>query len=57
MKFERAGGTISNLYAVLAARYRKYPRVKSEGLQSLPGPLVMFTSEHVREISFEIQSK
>ncbi|XP_032790966.2 glutamate decarboxylase isoform X2 [Daphnia magna] len=40
------GGTVSNLYAVLAARYRKYPRVKSEGLQSLPGPLVMFTSEH-----------
>jgi len=44
------GGTIANLYAVLAARYRKYPRVKSEGLQSLPGPLAMFTSEHVRTL-------
>ena len=50
-EFERAGGTISNLYAVLAARHRKYPRVKSEGLQSLPGPLVMFTSEHVKKFN------
>ena len=35
------------MYAVLAARYQKFPRVKIEGLQSLPGPLVMFTSAHV----------
>jgi Pyridoxal-dependent decarboxylase conserved domain len=47
MRVRVSGGTVSNLYAVLAARYQKFPRVKIEGLQSLPGPLVMFTSAHV----------
>lgn len=40
------GGAISNLYAVLAARYKRFPKMKEEGMKSYP-KLVMFTSEHV----------
>ncbi|KAH9632546.1 hypothetical protein HF086_012353 [Spodoptera exigua] len=39
------GGSISNLYAFLAARHRKFPQYKEKGLSSIPGQLVMFTSD------------
>lgn len=40
------GGAISNLYAVIVARQKKFPEVKTKGLKALP-QLVLFTSEHV----------
>ncbi|XP_039892906.1 glutamate decarboxylase 1 isoform X1 [Simochromis diagramma] len=39
------GGTISNLYSILLARYHFYPEVKTRGMGALPR-LAMFTSEH-----------
>lgn len=39
------GGSISNLYAFLAARHRLFPNYKEHGAKCLPGELVMFTSE------------
>ncbi|KAH9398284.1 glutamate decarboxylase gad1 [Tyrophagus putrescentiae] len=39
------GGAISNLYAVIVARQRKFPECKTKGLKALP-QLVLFTSEH-----------
>jgi glutamate decarboxylase len=39
------GGAISNLYGVLLARFKMFPEVKNKGLASLPGTLVMFTSD------------
>ncbi|CAD5124437.1 DgyrCDS12720 [Dimorphilus gyrociliatus] len=39
------GGAISNLYAVLAARYRICPEIKEHGMEVSP-KLVMFTSEY-----------
>lgn len=39
------GGSISNLYAFLAARHRMFPDYKEHGAKSLPGELVMFTSD------------
>lgn len=41
-----SGGTISNLYSILLARYHYFPQVKTEGMQALPR-LAMFTSAHV----------
>ncbi|KAG2458557.1 DCE1 decarboxylase, partial [Polypterus senegalus] len=41
----KTGGTISNLYSVLIARYKRFPEVKTKGMASLP-TLVLFTSEH-----------
>lgn len=41
------GGTISNLYGVLAARYKAFPESKLKGLEIAPKPLVMFVSKHV----------
>eukprot|EP00128_Syssomonas_multiformis_P006860 Colp12_sorted_trinity150504_noHs@8985 len=38
------GGSISNLYAIMAARYQRFPSVKTEGLWGLPR-MVMFVSE------------
>ncbi|GBP78756.1 Glutamate decarboxylase [Eumeta japonica] len=43
------GGSISNLYAFLAARHHKFPQYKEKGLTSIPGHLVMFTSDQVSE--------
>lgn len=40
------GGTISNLYSILLARYHFYPEVKTKGMGVLP-QLALFTSEHV----------
>ncbi|XP_075067411.1 glutamate decarboxylase 1-like [Mixophyes fleayi] len=45
------GGTISNIYSVLAARYKFYPFVKTKGMAALPN-IVLFTSEH-SHYSFE----
>ncbi|XP_059062652.1 glutamate decarboxylase [Achroia grisella] len=39
------GGSVSNLYAFLAARHHKFPQYKEKGLTSIPGHLVMFTSD------------
>lgn len=39
------GGTISNLYSLLVARYKKFPDVKSKRMSAIPGQLVVFTSE------------
>lgn len=41
------GGSISNLYAALAARHKMFPEYKEKGLRALPGELCMFTSSHV----------
>lgn len=38
------GGSISNMYGIVLARYSRYPRVKSVGVASLPR-LALFTSE------------
>ncbi|KAF2893120.1 hypothetical protein ILUMI_13053, partial [Ignelater luminosus] len=39
------GGSISNLYAFLAARHKMFPQYKEKGINALPGQLVMFTSD------------
>ncbi|XP_067004135.1 glutamate decarboxylase [Anabrus simplex] len=39
------GGSISNLYAFLAARHKMFPDYKSRGLHSIRGQLVMYTSD------------
>nr|DBA24639.1 TPA: hypothetical protein GDO54_012266 [Pyxicephalus adspersus] len=45
------GGTISNLYSVLVARYKFFPTVKTKGMAALPR-IVLFTSEN-SHYSFE----
>ncbi|XP_043597043.1 glutamate decarboxylase isoform X1 [Bombus pyrosoma] len=39
------GGSISNLYAFLAARHKMFPAYKERGLAAIGGQLVMFTSD------------
>ncbi|XP_074112564.1 glutamate decarboxylase isoform X1 [Cotesia typhae] len=39
------GGSISNLYAFLAARHKMFPQYKERGLAAVGGQLVMFTSD------------
>ncbi|XP_049530222.1 cysteine sulfinic acid decarboxylase [Anopheles darlingi] len=39
------GGSMSNMYAIVAARFRAVPDVKRTGVTNLPTPLVVFTSE------------
>ncbi|XP_058874745.1 glutamate decarboxylase 1-like isoform X4 [Acipenser ruthenus] len=39
------GGSISNLYSVLVARYYRFPEAKTKGMACVPR-LVLFTSEH-----------
>ncbi|KAG9356124.1 hypothetical protein JZ751_000968 [Albula glossodonta] len=39
------GGSMSNLYSLLLARYDRYPEVKTGGMAELPR-LALFTSEH-----------
>lgn len=41
------GGSISNLYAFLAARHKMFPQYKERGLAAVGGQLVMFTSDQV----------
>lgn len=40
------GGAISNMYAMLLARFKMFPEVKEKGMSSVPR-LAAFTSEHV----------
>lgn len=40
------GGAISNMYSIMAARYKHFPEVKTKGMAAVP-KLVLFTSEHV----------
>lgn len=40
------GGAISNMYSIMAARYKFFPEVKTKGMVAVP-KLVLFTSEHV----------
>ena len=40
------GGAISNMYAMLLARFKMFPEVKEKGMSSIP-KLAAFTSEHV----------
>ncbi|CAG9835373.1 unnamed protein product [Diabrotica balteata] len=42
------GGSISNLYAFLAARHKMFPNYKEKGIATIQGQLVMFTSDQVR---------
>ncbi|MBZ3890914.1 Glutamate decarboxylase 1 [Sciurus carolinensis] len=39
------GGAISNMYGIMAARYKYFPEVKTKGMVAVP-KLVLFTSEH-----------
>ncbi|XP_036592176.1 glutamate decarboxylase 1-like [Trichosurus vulpecula] len=39
------GGSISNLYGILVARYKKFPEVKTKGMAALP-QIALFVSEH-----------
>lgn len=39
------GGSISNMYGIVLARYKKVPEVKEKGINHLP-PLVCFTSDN-----------
>ncbi|XP_068101644.1 glutamate decarboxylase 1 isoform X2 [Hyperolius riggenbachi] len=39
------GGAISNLYSIMAARYKYFPEVKTKGMAAVP-KLIIFTSEH-----------
>lgn len=45
------GGSISNMYAINLARYKRYPDCKQRGLRALP-PLALFTS---KECHYSIQ--
>ncbi|KAJ1519611.1 hypothetical protein ONE63_004885 [Megalurothrips usitatus] len=47
------GGSISNLYAFLAARHKMFPHYKEKGLSSIKGQLVMYTS---KECHYSIKS-
>ncbi|CAG0916617.1 unnamed protein product [Notodromas monacha] len=40
------GGTVSNINAVLCARYKHFPECKTKGVHGLPCQPVLFTSEH-----------
>lgn len=40
------GGSISILYGLVAARYKKFPDIKAKGMRNLP-EMVIFTSEDV----------
>ena len=40
------GGSISNLYGLLLARYKKFPKSKTEGIRGLP-QMAIFCSEDV----------
>ncbi|KAH0627529.1 hypothetical protein JD844_003330 [Phrynosoma platyrhinos] len=41
------GGAISNMYAMLVARFKMFPEVKEKGMAAIPR-LVAFTSEHTQ---------
>ncbi|XP_069469714.1 glutamate decarboxylase 1-like isoform X1 [Ambystoma mexicanum] len=39
------GGSISNLYSILLARYKRFPAVKTKGMAAIPH-IALFVSEH-----------
>lgn len=39
------GGSISNMYALIIARHKLFPRHKQEGTKAIPGQLICYTSE------------
>lgn len=39
------GGSLSNMYGLVLARYKRYPQCKSTGMFGIKRPLVLFTSE------------
>ncbi|XP_048363734.1 glutamate decarboxylase 1-like [Sphaerodactylus townsendi] len=39
------GGSISNLYSILVARYKHFPEIKAKGMAALPD-IALFASEH-----------
>lgn len=41
------GGTISNIYALMLARHRKFPKIKEEGMYG-GQKMVVYTSAQVR---------
>ena len=43
-----AGGSISNMYALMIARHKIYPQHKKHGMRAIKGQLIMYTSKHVR---------
>lgn len=45
------GGSISNLYAFLAARHKMFPNYKEKGIATIQGQLVMFTSDQVGNLT------
>lgn len=46
------GGSISNFYGMVLARYMKYPKIKETGLFGLPR-LVAFTSDDVNYMTYQ----
>ena len=47
------GGSISNLYGLLLARFKKFPNIKNEGILNLP-QMVLFCSEQVMIITVHV---
>ena len=45
--FTFAGGSISNMYALMIARHQLYPQHKKYGMRAIKGQLMMYTSQHV----------
>ncbi|XP_078544079.1 glutamate decarboxylase 1-like isoform X1 [Lissotriton helveticus] len=39
------GGSMSNLYSILVARYKRFPAVKTKGMAAIPS-IALFASEH-----------
>ena len=49
--FTFAGGSISNMYALMIARHKLYPQHKKHGMRAIKGQLIMYTSRHVSDTS------
>ena len=41
------GGSMSNMYALIVARYRYFPETKSKGFSAIDVPVSIYTSEQV----------
>lgn len=49
------GGSMSNMYGIVLARYHNFPEIKTKGLASV-GQLVAFTSQEVTNFITKFQS-
>lgn len=47
------GGSISNLYALLCARHKHFPGIKSKGTQEYDSKFAIYTSSQVKFTEFE----